>query len=153
MQLSGCCCNSGYLPETLVGLDCFVSLTQPWRVKNQPSNAPINVRSSNIFQHLSQRYSRWIAVTLCLNDFWPKHCEPPLSFCCKSVILCCCYLLWTSAHVGQLLSLIFKNAWGHTSILDFTDLLSCNFSLKFPLSMMKELPPWKVACLSSAALH
>lgn len=61
----------------------------------------------------------------------------------------CRNLLPPGAHVGQLLSLVFKKCLRPCSDIE---LYSCLFFffVNFPLSMMKELPPWKGASIENS---
>lgn len=62
----------------------------------------------------------------------------------------CGYLLPPGAHVGQLLSLVFKKCLRPCSDIGLYNFCFCNFSSNFPLSMMKELPLWKVASIENS---
>lgn len=70
-----------------------------------------------------------------------------------AVAYCCRYLLPPGAHVGQLHSLVFKKCLrpcSYIGLYRFFIFFVVIFPSNFPLSMMKELPPWKVASIENS---
>lgn len=116
---------------------------------------------------------RCIAIISCFNDFLHKHtvnygasCElhlwalsvgqwyssiwwPRSVECCRSLPLSLFIATRCSCRAAPL-SLVFKKCLRPCSDIGLYNFCFCNFSSNFPLSMMKELPLWKVASIENS---